>query len=322
MPQNQEKYSRPSTSIPGASPPTAVVSAPRSKISLLDPHDFTPKQVIQDNCVIWSSENAWKGITAEVYEFETMDLPEFQIVNHNIVFHIANPASVDLTIDGRNDTRTRRPGDLSLFPAGTAIRARSPHPHRVLVVSLSHELMGHAASDGLQNHSFDPHPILYLRDTHIRHICKALKAEAAADFSSGPLYGESLGLALAIRFLGRYSKSPPLIRRGGLPPRMLRRVVDFIDSELHTSLRMESLAQIAGLSQFRFAHNFKAETGMSPHQFVMRARIERAKSLLRETDLTIVEIALAIGLQSSSQFNALFKRELNTTPGDFRRSFR
>jgi AraC family transcriptional regulator len=149
-----------------------------------------------------------------------------------------------------------------------------------------------------------------------------MQAEATAQFSSGQLYGESLGIALAVRFMRRYARSVPSIRRGGLPPRMLRRVVDFIDAELRTPLRMGSLAEIAGLSEFRFAHNFKTETGMSPHQYVMHARIERAKRLLRETRMTVVEIALSVGLQSSSQFNALFKRELGITPRAFRRSFR
>jgi AraC family transcriptional regulator len=119
----------------------------------------------------------------------------------------------------------------------------------------------------------------------------------------------------------QYTMSRFSTRRGGLSPRMLRRVFDFIDSEIHTPLRMTRLAKIAGLSEFRFAHNFKVETGMSPHQFVMRTRIKRAQQLLRETSLTILEIALAVGLQNSSQFNALFKRELRTTPSAFRRQF-
>lgn len=294
----------------------------KSNIPLQDPADSTRKQVVLDDRVIWSSGDAWKGLIAEAYQFETIDLPEFQVVDYNIAFHIANPASIELSIDGHRETRTRVPGDVALFPAGTTCRARSVQQHRVLAVSISHELMGHAMMDDLLGRGIEPHAISYLNDPHIRHICKALQDEAAADFSSGSLYGESLGLALAIRYMGRYDRTHASIRRGGFPPRMLRRVVEFIDAELETPLHMDSLAQIAGLSEFRFAHNFKAETGMSPHQFVMRARIERAKQLLRETSLSIVEIAMAVGLQSSSQFNALFKRELGTTPSDFRRSFR
>jgi AraC family transcriptional regulator len=298
------------------------MTAPKSKIPLQDPSDSSPKQVIEDENVLWSSDAAWKGVTVEAYEFGTLDLPEFQVVNHNIVLHLANRAYIELTIDGQQETRTRLPGDVSLFPAGTAFRARSQQQHRVLVASISHELMSHSGIDEFQKDTSEPFPIGHLEDPQIEHICRALHAEAATNFSSGPLYGESLGLALASRFLSQYSRPLPSIRRGGLAPRRLRRVVDFIDAELDTPLRMRSLAEIAGLSQFCFAHNFKVETGMSPHQFVMRARIERAKRLLRETNLTMVEIALSVGLQNSSQFNALFKRELGTTPRAFRRLFR
>jgi AraC family transcriptional regulator len=85
---------------------------------------------------------------------------------------------------------------------------------------------------------------------------------------------------------------------------------------------MAALAEIAGLSQYRFAHNFKSAIGLPPHQYVIRARIERAKRILRETDLSILDIACAVGCQSVSRFNSLFKRELGTTPSGYRASFR
>lgn len=294
----------------------------KSHIPLQDPLDSTPKDVIADRLVLWSSGAAWSGVTAEAYEFGIMEFPEFQVVNHNVVLHLSNPALIELTIDGEWDSRTRLPGDLALFPAGTVCQATSRNPHQLLVVSLSQQVMNNSGLEVNDTTGSSLFPLRYTVDPQIEHICRALKAEAESSFLSGSLYGESLGLALARRFLGQYSASNLSLQRGGLAPRKLRRVIEYIHAELDSPLRMSELAEIAGLSQFRFAHNFKLQTGMSPHQFVMRARIERAKRMLRETNLPVVEIALSVGLQSSSQFNALFKRELGTTPRNFRRTFR
>jgi AraC family transcriptional regulator len=293
----------------------------KSHIPLQDPLDSAPKDVIADHHILWSSSASWNGVIAEAYEFGLTELAEFQVVNHNVVLHLSNPALIELMVDGRLDDRTRIPGDLGLFPAGTVCQANSRNRHQVLVVSLSQQVMNHSGPEEIDVPASRMHPLSYVVDPQIEHICRAIKAEAESGFLSGSLYGESLGLALASRFLGQYPRPGDALHRGGLTPRKLRRVVEFIDAELDSPLRMSALAEIAGLSQFRFAHNFKLQTGMSPHQFVMHARLERAKRLLRETDLPVIEIALAVGLQSSSQFNALFRRELGTTPRSFRRSF-
>ncbi len=294
----------------------------KSRIPLQDPIDSTPKDVIADRLVLWSSAAAWNGVTAEAYELGAMELPEFQVVNHNVVMHLSNPALIELTVDGERDSRTRISGDLGLFPAGTVCQANSRNQHQLLVVSLSQQVMNNSGLEVNDTTESSLFALSYAVDPQVEHICMALKAEAESNFLSGSLYGESLGLALARRFLGQYSTLNTSLRRGGLAPHKLRRVIEYIHAELDSPLRMNALAEIAGLSQFRFAHNFKLQTGMSPHQFVMRARIERAKRMLRETNLPVVEIALSAGLQSSSQFNALFKRELGTTPRNFRRSFR
>jgi AraC family transcriptional regulator len=293
----------------------------KSHIPLQDPVDSSPKKVVDDQLVLWSSGNSWKGVTAEAYEMGPIDLPEFQFVNHNVVLHLAGSVLVEMTVDGHRDNCTRVPGDIALFPAGAVCKAASREKHQLMVVSFSQQVMNSSRLEEIDVAGFGLHAFTHLADPQIEHICRALKAEAESGFLSGSLYGEALGLALASRFLGQFSKLN-IPRRGGLAPRIVRRVIDYIDSEMDSPLRMSELAEIAGLSQCRFAHNFKLQTGMSPHQFVMHARIERAKRMLRETNLPVVEIALAVGLQSSSRFNALFKRELGTTPRNFRHSFR
>jgi AraC family transcriptional regulator len=294
-----------------------------SSIRLEEPNTAKQADIVPARNVLWSSGTAWQGVTAEAYRFPDLDTPEFQTLDHNLVVHMSCPARISLKANDKFDSRIRVIGDLSIFPAGTVCQVRSSEPHEVMVVSISQQLVARAGFDMGRMPPFEPVLSPYLRDPHIEHICWALRAEAESRYGSGTLYGESLGVALATRLLGGHStKNPSSGQRGGMAPRVLRRVIDYIDSNLGSSLSLSCLADIAGLSAYRFAHNFKSVMGLPPHQYVLRARIARARQILRETDLSVLEIANTVGCQSLSRFHSLFKRETGTVPRAYRALFR
>ncbi len=277
---------------------------------------------IKSHDILWSSGDAWRGVVAEAYHFQDLTTSEFQAVDHVLLVHFSSRAPVELKVDSQSDTRVRVPGDLSIIPAGTICRLRSRVPHEVLVVTVSQQIMVRSGFELRQAGPYQPRLRTHVRDAQLEHICRALKAEAECNYASGPLYGDSLALALGVHLLTHYpANSPSASHVGGMAPHALRRVIDYIESNLESPLPMTSLAEIAGLSQYRFAHNFRSATGMPPHQFVLRKRLARAQELLRETKLSVLEVAYAVGCQSSSQFNALFKRETGTIPSIYRASF-
>jgi AraC family transcriptional regulator len=112
----------------------------------------------------------------------------------------------------------------------------------------------------------------------------------------------------------------PIPHRGGLAPRQMRRVLDYIDAQLTAELGLVELAAIAGLSPHHFVEAFKISVGKPPHQFVMERRVQRALELLRDGDRTIAEIAHVAGFSSQSHLTANFRRVTGLTPGRFRRS--
>jgi AraC family transcriptional regulator len=107
-------------------------------------------------------------------------------------------------------------------------------------------------------------------------------------------------------------------RKGGLAPHCLRRVVAHIRDHLDGDLSLRALAGIARLSEGRFAHNFKAATGVAPHRFVIQERVARARRLLDETEMTITDVAHAIGFGSASRFALWFRRAEGVTPSTYR----
>lgn len=109
-------------------------------------------------------------------------------------------------------------------------------------------------------------------------------------------------------------------RRGGLSDQQLKRAYDFIESHLATDICLEEIASAAGLSPYHFSRAFKSSTGDTPYQFVLNARIERAKALLREGKTAISAIAEQVGFNSSSQFSRRFTQVTGVAPRVFRSS--
>ncbi|MEO7133691.1 MAG: helix-turn-helix transcriptional regulator, partial [Vicinamibacterales bacterium] len=91
-----------------------------------------------------------------------------------------------------------------------------------------------------------------------------------------------------------------------------------VEENLGEELSVESIAREVGMSAFHFAHAFRAATGLPPHKYLMQRRMEHAKSLLRETDLSLTEIALRVGYSSSSHFCVGFQKLIHTTPSHYR----
>lgn len=104
-----------------------------------------------------------------------------------------------------------------------------------------------------------------------------------------------------------------------LPGWRLERVLAFVDANLDAPLRLADLAAVAGLSRMYFAGQFRAATGLKPHEFVLDRRIAQSKRSMTDGAATLVEIALDAGFQSQAHFCTIFKRLTGTTPSDWRR---
>lgn len=106
--------------------------------------------------------------------------------------------------------------------------------------------------------------------------------------------------------------------RGGLAPAVARRVKEYIEQHLDKPLLLADLAAQAGLSEFHFARMFKHDTGLAPHQFVMRTRLQQAEKLLRHSLLPLTQIALECGFSSASHFSNRFKAAYGFAPMQMR----
>jgi AraC family transcriptional regulator len=98
----------------------------------------------------------------------------------------------------------------------------------------------------------------------------------------------------------------------------LKRVVEYVEDHFSEKIALSDLAAVAGLSRMHFASQFRMATGLRPHEFLLRRRIQRAEGLLRNTTMPIDEIALTVGFQTQAYFTTVFKRFAECTPGRWR----
>ncbi|MFN2976207.1 helix-turn-helix domain-containing protein [Terriglobus aquaticus] len=112
---------------------------------------------------------------------------------------------------------------------------------------------------------------------------------------------------------------PAQLAENGLSPSQFRRVLAFIADRLSRNLKLSDLAREAGLSAAYFSQRFKCSTGTSPHQYLLRLRICKAKTLLEESESPIIDIAAECGFRTQQHFARIFRRLTRVTPTEYRR---
>jgi AraC-like DNA-binding protein len=163
-------------------------------------------------------------------------------------------------------------------------------------------------------------PHLGAGDPFLQHIALVLETRLQARTADGRLYAELLADALALHFLRRYRAADvgaPHVAPG-LPLYKLKRVLSYIDEHLDEDLSLTKLGGIAQTSVAHFARLFKQATGSTPHHYVLACRIERAKRLLVESDVSVSEVAQRVGLADQGHLTALFRTYAATTPKAYR----
>ena len=148
-----------------------------------------------------------------------------------------------------------------------------------------------------------------------RELVLSMLDEARERGDAARLYLESAAVVLWQRLV----RAPAPAPRRGLPGATLRRVLDYLHEHLAETPGVQELSAIAGMSAPHFARSFRAATGEAPHRYLNRLRLKRAKQLLAQSELRIVEVALAVGFANPSHFSAFFRAATGSTPATYRR---
>jgi AraC family transcriptional regulator len=212
-----------------------------------------------------------------------------------------------------------------MVPAGSSALVRWQGSKDTLLVYLEPSLVARVAAESFE---LDPSqavvsPLDGLNVPELRSWMLAVDAELRTGGLGGPLLVESLAHVLAVNLIRHTTGARwlPASADGVLPRRKLRAVIEYIMENLGSSPTLEQMAAVVHLSPYHFARQFKAATGLPPHQYVITRRVERAQHLLRaHGELALAEVALSVGFSDQSQFSLHFKRIVGVTPRQFRNS--
>jgi AraC family transcriptional regulator len=256
-----------------------------------------------------SKTYGWNGIYSEVGENDGWSVEDLVIAGHYVAI---NRDSVPLKFESRVGGAWQReriePRGLWIQPANQPFSFRVNQTARWGAVVLDPERMRAVlgvdaaveASIGLED------PVLAL-------LVEAVVAEVLRGGTSGKVFADALSAAIATQLLRLYGDASATAK-GGLTGRKVRLLADFIDAHIERGLAIAELASLAGLSTFHFARAFKQTTGRTPHQFVLLRRLDRARRMLVDTELSIADIAATCGFADQAHLARSFRKQFGAPP--------
>ena len=205
--------------------------------------------------------------------------------------------------------------DMTLMPRGTRSKWSWNSTCDRFDVILSPDMLG-------EEHPIDTVDRFLFRDAKLKSLCQQLSREIILRDRADRLQIEMLAIELAQVFFRDYSTGRERTRGlpiGGLTRNNAQRVLEYAEANLGRGLTLRELAGVAQLSTHHFVRMFKKTLGVTPYQYLLERRVERAKDLLRGKPASLAEVALSSGFGSQSHFTSTFHRAVGATPAEFQR---
>jgi AraC family transcriptional regulator len=239
-------------------------------------------------------------------------------------FHVAlRPTSVDLWVDGKHQfADSIASGSTFLFDLSSNPVSHIHTSFDILRFYISQASLDELAFDrGIRRTNGFASPCLGLQDPVMYGLATAMLGDVERPNEHSALFVDHIGLAFHAHVTRVYGNAAAALRAnsGGLSPWQLRRALEFIREHLEGDPTIAQLAQECGLSSGYFARAFRQTVGVTPHQWLLRERVERARGLLSAGHLDLAQIALACGFVDQSHFTRIFTRIEGQSPGRWRR---
>jgi AraC family transcriptional regulator len=215
------------------------------------------------------------------------------------------------------------PGDLWLLPESSCSAFWSwESTDEAMIFTIDPPLLDEIAlaSDCANSSGLQLNPLVYQHDPQLLAIAQSFKQEMTQGGIASQLYTDALALQFTIHLLRHYTTQSltPKHYPGGLSRQQMKCLIDYMQINLDRTIHLEELATLLNMSQYHFCRLFKRSTGVSPHQFVIRQRVDRAKQLLQKSDRSVLDVAIRCGFTDGSHLTRHFRKLTGTTPTTFR----
>ena len=274
-------------------------------------------------CMLATRNGQLPGAELRVYQFHS-DQTQVPPLRDIAVIAWQTPAQIALKCGAIRNSAVMSPGDFSILRPGFESSWQWNRGFQATVLYLNERRLADFASEVFDRHvdGVSVHESFQLQDPVIAQGMSLLASELRREAFGGALYLDALMTQLSVQLLRHHAESRLRAPRcpGALSAAQARQVADYIETNIAVDLSLQSLAEVAGMSQYHFARLFKKRFGVPPHAYVQHRRVQRARHLILHSEMELKEIVGASGFCDQSHLTKSFKRTFGVTPAEFRRS--
>lgn len=284
---------------------------------MTDPAQNQLPLILPRSPLLMSDGSNWENIHFVHFQQPPCTVPEHISPRHTLCINVGKPVRLEQSVDGQRKAVNSIAGDLAIYPAYLSQQFRWNKETEFFNLFLEPSFLTQVGYDvfGSDRLELIPH-LATVFDPFVQQIGFALKTSLEIDGKNSSLYGDAIAHALVVHLLARYSTHSRQLEpiAGGFTQVQWKQIIDFIDANLDRNIHLTELAKIVQFSPYHFAHVFKKSTQTSPHQYLIRYRIERAKQLIASGNWSIAAVAQMVGFASQGHFTYHFKRLVGVTP--------
>jgi AraC family transcriptional regulator len=264
------------------------------------------------------------GLFGRHYQVDDAGSAQPPLTSYHAISVSLGGAWCQTKIDDMYYEEVSRPGDLCLMPSGSTVNFCWDGPGSSLVFLLDPQFLQQVATatNRPNPNQLELRPVVYDRPAALISLAQMFQSEMQQKYLTD-LYLESLAQVFAIQVLREYGVFSSQIQvtdpQTGLSPRQLQCTIDYVECHLHEKLKLATIAEVTGFNAAYFCILFKKSLGLTPFQYILQQRTERAKLLLKQSQLEIVDIALQCGFANQSHFTQSFSQVVGTTPKAYQR---
>ena len=281
------------------------------------------KSILPNPAILSSHGANWEGIHVEYHRQPANESPEHCLQQHSIGM-ILSSAIGGVALNGkRYGSQPCQSGEMFIAAAGTDFQSYAVEEHEFMAIALEPTDFDNTVAESTNSNLIEIIPHWKISDPLILGIGWALKTELESSGLNGTLYVDALKNALSLHLLRQYCAQKPKLRdfAGGLEPSKLQIVIDYINDYIYRDLHLDELANLVHMSPYYFTRLFKQSTGIAPHQYVTKCRIEKAQLLLKQPEFSIAYISQQVGFKDQSHFSKTFSKIVGLTPKKYRDQF-
>lgn len=252
------------------------------------------------------------------------EYPEHCCLQHTIIVYLRSAKNSLRKIGDTLQIEEISSGDVAIIPAYmNHWKKAESQLSEIIVITISPKILSRLAREKVNAYKIEILPTFACSNLLIQSIALNLKA----GFDSGNChrsYAESLYAALMMHLIEKYSQKEHYSQQtnSGLAPYKLKQALKYINNSIDKSIKVRDVAKLLGISQYYFCRLFRESTGISPYRYVIQQRVSKAKALIEEDKMSLLDITFECGFSSQSQMTYHFRKLVGTTPKVYRDRFK